>query len=111
MPLTSHMSLNQAINHKSAVLETLVSNETKLAKRSQITDQNFRKEANAKREFFGSYKVHFKFLSQFREVLNAFPNARCKRICQKPNVFGNNMKITVNQEAQLEKEHENTDDD
>ena len=39
--------------------KTLVSNEIKPTKRSHITDQNFRKEANAKREF----SVHAKRIS------------------------------------------------
>ena len=48
-----------------AVSETLVLNETKPTKRSQITDQNLRKEANA-------CQTRFEFLSQFRKVRNAF---------------------------------------
>ena len=53
-----------------AVSETLVLNETKHTKSSQITDQYLRKEANAK----CAVSVHAKreFLSQFRKVRNAF---------------------------------------
>ena len=55
-----------------AVSETLVLNETKHTKRLQITDQNLRKEANAKMCSFGSCQTRFEFLSQFRKVRNAF---------------------------------------
>ena len=58
MPLTSHIITQSSENNPGnvnklyfMVLETLFSNETKPTKLSQITDQNFRNEANAKREF------------------------------------------------------------
>ena len=55
-----------------AVSETLVLTETKPTKRSQITDQNLRKEAKCEMCSFGSCQTCFEFLSQFRKVRNAF---------------------------------------
>ena len=55
-----------------AVSETLVLNETKPTQRSQITDQNLRKEAKRKMCSFGSCQTRFEFISQFRIVQNAF---------------------------------------
>ena len=59
MPLTSHkLSLKWIWP---AVSETLVLNETKPTQRSQITDQNLRKEANAK----CAVSVHAKRVSNY----------------------------------------------
>ena len=55
-----------------AVSETLVFNETKSTQRSQITDQNLRKEANAKCAVSVHAKRVSNSLSQFRKVRNAF---------------------------------------
>ena len=63
------------------------SNETNLTK-SQISDQNFQNEANAKLEFSVHAKSYFKFLSQFREVLNAF---ECFLTQVRANAFAKNQ--------------------